>query len=292
MLERVLPESICVSVHVEGSVPSIFADPGEMQQVLLNLSLNARDAMPDGGELRLCAQLVKDGEREDLPPGDWVLISVSDDGVGMDEATRARIFEPFFTTKGELGTGLGLSVVYGIAGRSGGHVLADSAPGCGATFSLLLPPSSSEEVRAFSERVPAAKTRTGTILVAEDQPAVRDWMVTVLRAAGHTVLVADSGNVALEIARRYRGSIDLLCTDGVMPGMSSARLISEYRALFPAGQVLLCTGHSDEVIRRPLLFADAHYLQKPFNAATLNRKVAEALVPEQDEGLASTSASA
>jgi signal transduction histidine kinase/CheY-like chemotaxis protein len=276
LLRRVLPENIRLSLCAGDDVPAIFADPGEMQQVLLNLCMNARDAMPEGGVLEVNAARIE-GASRDLPPGEWVAITVRDTGAGMDDQTRARAFEPFFTTKGERGTGLGLSTVYGIVGNTGGHVLVESRPGQGSTFTLLLPPSAAEETRLESGRVPKAAGRPSTILVAEDEPAVRGLIVSALRSAGHHVLAAEDGNTALEIARRYRGDIDLLCTDGVMPGTSSTTLIASFRALFPSANVLVCSGHSEELTLDPSRLLELRYLQKPFTVETLLESVSAAL---------------
>jgi signal transduction histidine kinase len=276
MLRRVLPENIKLSLRAGSDLPAIFADPGEMQQVLLNLCMNARDAMPDGGELELNAART-DGTTRDLPPGDWVALTVRDTGVGMDDETRARAFEPFFTTKGERGTGLGLSTVYGIIGHSGGHVLVESELGRGTTLTLLLPPSAAEEPRLASGPAPKVGARASTILVAEDEPAVRSLIVSALRGAGHNVLAAEDGDIALEIARRYRGQIDLLCTDGVMPGTNSTALITHFRSLFPSAGVLVCSGHSEELSLAPAFLAELRYLQKPFTVQTLLQSVSAAL---------------
>jgi signal transduction histidine kinase/CheY-like chemotaxis protein len=276
MLRRVLPENIQLSVFADSELPALYADPGELQQVLLNLCMNARDAMPDGGTLTLHAQLVHGGSAE-LPPGAWVAITVRDTGCGMDEHTRARAFEPFFTTKGERGTGLGLSMVYGIIGQNGGHVLLESELGQGALFTLLLPPSAAglAPQRAAS---PAPPMRPSTILVAEDEKPVRELIQSAFRAAGHTVLAASNGSEALDLARRHRGEIHLLCTDGVMPGGTSSRqLIDNFRTLFPKARVLVCSGHAEALALDPALLSQIEYLQKPFTVETLLRRAGEAL---------------
>jgi signal transduction histidine kinase len=277
MLQRLLPANIALETRVRAGVRSIFADPSQMHQVLLNLCLNARDAMPQGGTLEICAYNFDREEQPNAPPGAWVVLRVRDNGVGMDGETQARAFEPFFTTKGDLGSGLGLASVYGIVKQSGGHVLLESASGQGSTFTLLLPPCAAEQtaVTACHERL--AETNPGTILIAEDEPAVRNLMVTTLKAAGHTVLAAANGGAALELARRYRGKIDLLCTDGVMPGISSASLIADFRVLFPAARVLMCSGHIDQRLQAELPNDELRYLNKPFTGDVLTETVAEVL---------------
>jgi CheY-like chemotaxis protein len=277
MLRRVLPENIHLRLQADAGLPAVFADPSELQQVLLNLCMNARDAMPQGGQLTLHARRIDGRIARDVPPGDWVAISVHDTGCGMDEHTRARAFEPFFTTKGERGTGLGLSMVYGIIGQNGGHVLLESEPGRGALFTLLLPPSVAVvEPRRQLSQTPTA--RPSTILVAEDEAPVRELIQSAFRSAGHTVLTATNGSEALEIARRYRGQIDLLCTDGVMPGSTSSRqLIDSFRTLFPRARVLVCSGHAEDLALDPTLLSQINYLQKPFTVETLLRSAGETL---------------
>ncbi|HKU41745.1 MAG TPA: ATP-binding protein, partial [Polyangiales bacterium] len=279
MLQRVLPANIRLQTRVDGDVRAVFADPTQIHQVLLNLCLNARDAMPSGGRLEIHGYNQTFDDTGSQPAGRWVALEVRDTGVGMDAATRARAFEPFFTTKGELGTGLGLSSVYGIVQQTGGHVLLESAPGAGTRCCVLLPPCDGADETSVIQRLDVPPVAPGTILVAEDEQAVRDLMVTTLTTAGHTVLAAEDGSAALELARRYRGKIDLLCTDGVMPGISSATLISDFRLLFPAARVLLCSGHLEQSLRDELPRRELSYLNKPFTGELLTRTVAELLTP-------------
>lgn len=277
MLERLLPENISLATHVAPGVPDLLADPTQMHQALLNLCLNARDAMPDGGRLELRAERSKAASVPGVPEGDWVTIQVRDTGVGMDNATQARVFEPFFTTKGEQGTGLGLASVYGIVQQSKGHVRVTSALGQGSTFTLYLPPSAGAATRKAESEVPVPGPNTATILVAEDEAAVRKMMVAVLTAAGHTVLAAANGTVALELARRHAGHIDLLCTDGVMPGISSAVLIENFRSLFPNAPIIVCSGHIEQSLQEQLKQSNLRYLNKPFTGQALVRVVANEL---------------
>jgi signal transduction histidine kinase len=277
-VERVLPEHIHLHVEVADDAPAIFADASQMHHVLLNLCLNARDAMPSGGELWISARrLVSDGS-DGVAAGTFCAIVVRDSGCGMDRATLARAFEPFFTTKGELGTGLGLSTVHGIVTQSGGHVRIESALGQGTTITVLLPPA---REAPSAQGAPLSRTLAytrATVLVAEDDRAVREVMVEALREAGHEVLSAGDGSAALELARRYRGRIDLLCSDGVMPGLNTAELISGFRHLFPNAPVLVCSGHvREEDLRAKVETRDVRYLGKPFTGRALAEAVAETL---------------
>jgi signal transduction histidine kinase/CheY-like chemotaxis protein len=276
-VERVLPENIRLRTEIASDAPVIYADAAQLHHVILNLCLNARDAMPQGGELTIRARRVIGGQG-DVPAGEWAAIQVEDNGTGMDVPTLERLFEPFFTTKGELGTGLGLSTVHGIATQSGGHVRVKSVLGEGTTFTVLLPIGAEQPSgidRASSEQPPRP---TGTVLIAEDDRAVRDVMVQALRAAGHEVIAAEDGGSALEIARRYRGRIDLLCSDGVMPGLGTGELISGFRHLFPDAPIIVCSGHIRELgLRKQLETRDVRFLAKPFTGRALAEAVGQAL---------------
>jgi signal transduction histidine kinase/ActR/RegA family two-component response regulator len=276
-VERVLPENIRLRTEVASDAPPIFADASQLHHVILNLCLNARDAMPHGGEL-VIRSLRLAGDDRDIPPGAWAAIQVADTGTGMDAATLERMFEPFFTTKGELGTGLGLSTVHGIATQSGGHVRVTSALGQGTTFTVLLPIATEQPAAAVHSPSQPPPRATGTVLIAEDDRAVRDVMVQALRDAGHEVLAAEDGTGALELARRYRGRIDLLCSDGVMPGLSTGELISGFKHLFPDAPIIVCSGHIRELgLRKQLETRDVHYLAKPFTGRALAAAVNDAL---------------
>jgi signal transduction histidine kinase len=276
LFERVLPSNIQLHTRVAPEVPPVFADEGQLHQVLLNLALNARDAMPEGGALSIGLELVSWSPAGAAQPGRWVALSVRDTGVGMDQETLDRAFEPFFSTKGELGTGLGLSTVHGIVQQSGGHVTVDTRPGGGALFTVYLPPTA--PVRAAASAPPPKPPVTGTILVAEDDAAVRRLMVQALSDAGHSVLSADNGKVALELARRQRSEIDLLCTDGIMPGMRAKDLIAGFRSLYPRAQVLVCSGHLTEPSLSDEIAGDnVKFLPKPFTGGQLVAALANAL---------------
>jgi signal transduction histidine kinase/CheY-like chemotaxis protein len=281
MLERLLPANIALKTHVADDLPPILADEAQIHQALLNLCVNARDAMPGGGTLEISAVSRDSAGAPGLASRTWVALSVRDTGAGMDEATQARAFEPFFTTKGELGTGLGLSSVYGIVQQTQGYVQLESELCKGTTVTLLLPPFTAELALSLQSQTtpPPLMAAAGTVLIAEDEPAVRTLMVTTLAAAGYTVVTAPNGSAALELARRYRGKIDLLCADGIMPGISSATLVRDFRALFPDSRVLFCSGHIDRALPQ-LAPAGAAYLNKPFTSETLVRAVGELLAAD------------
>jgi CheY-like chemotaxis protein len=245
----------------------------------LNLCLNARDAMPEGGELVLAVGVGRAAPGPTQPPGDWVRLSVRDTGIGMDAHTLENAFEPFFSTKGEAGTGLGLASVYGIVQQSGGHVAVESQPGKGTTVILLLPQADAASAQRASPRrgVPLVRPRA-TVLVAEDEVGVRRLMVRALEGDGHTVLEAESGDAALAVARAYGARIDMLCTDGVMPGISSQVLISEFRQLYPTAAVLVCSGHiAEQSLRASVETSALSFLPKPFTGSQLSAAVAESL---------------
>jgi signal transduction histidine kinase/CheY-like chemotaxis protein len=265
-LGRVLPENIEVAVAVD-DVPPVAADPGALDQAILNLALNARDAMPDGGTLTLGAV------RGDSPA--WVGVRVTDTGVGMDAATQARLFEPFFTTKGSRGTGLGLTSVRTVTHELGGRVEVTSAPGRGTAFTLWLPAATRAALATETPRGTPI-VRTATILLVEDDPALRQVMAAALRGVGHEVLEAGTVDAGLEIARRMRGEIALLCTDGIVPGGSIRRLVDGFRELYPAAPVLLCSGYlAPDVPSADELGASV--LAKPFEARALLARVGELL---------------
>jgi signal transduction histidine kinase/CheY-like chemotaxis protein len=277
-LTHVLPENVRLKQRYAEELPPAWIDPGQMDQVLVNLCLNARDAMPSGGELTIEVGLKKVPPSSELPQGKWILLSVRDTGVGMDAATLRNAFEPFFTTKGELGSGLGLASVYGIVQQTGGHVFAESTLGEGTAFSLLLPIADAPPEKLNTEPPRAIVHAPATILVAEDELPVRKLMVEALVQAGYTVLDVENGDAALELARRHRGAIDLLCTDGVMPGIASRELIAGFRRLFPDAGVVVCSGHIEEQALRDVVEQRTlSFLPKPFTGRELARTVAKAL---------------
>jgi two-component system, cell cycle sensor histidine kinase and response regulator CckA len=285
MLRRTIGEDIRVELRWETPVARVLADPGQIEQVILNLALNARDAMPAGGTLTIETANVEIDECSaagDLVPGRHVRLRVRDTGHGMDEATRSRIFEPFFTTKEHgRGTGLGLSTVYGIVKQSGGTVRVDSEPGKGSSFEVFLPhePADSPAHGPALPAVPVVRQGGETILLAEDEDALRVITRRMLERKGYRVLTASDGRDALRVAAEA-GPIDLLVTDVVMPELGGRELYTALRALRPGLRVLYMSGYTDdEMLRRGMSAAGTAFIQKPFETAallTLMREVIEA----------------
>jgi signal transduction histidine kinase/CheY-like chemotaxis protein len=286
LIRRVIGENITVKTHADPRLWQILADPVQVEQSVLNLAINARDAMPHGGTLQITARNASrpNGERRpdgEVKPGDYVQITVTDTGTGMDESTRARMFEPFFTTKPQgQGTGLGLSTVYGFVRQCGGAVGVLSTPGEGTSVELLLPRApGTRDVGPQLTASPvtdAAPPGRETVLIVEDEAAVRQFAVESLQRQGYFVLVASSGEDALSIANAYDGTIHLLLTDVVMPGMKGPELASRLRAMRPGMRVVLMSGYAADVVTDGDL-ADAALLPKPFSPAALARAVRTAL---------------
>jgi signal transduction histidine kinase len=285
LLQRVIGEGIHIVIETKAERARVRADPNQLEQVLLNLGVNARDAMPRGGTLRITTEDLALTAEEisargiEIEPGNYVALIVSDTGSGMNEETRARIFEPFFTTKGPgKGTGLGLATVYGIVKQSGGGITVDSALGQGCTFSIYLPANSGALDRP--EATPAAEVSGGseTILVVEDEEVVRQLICTVLGELGYKVLGAESAAKGLRLAREQKDPIDLLVTDIVMPDMHGPVLARELSALQPEMKVLFVSGYSDsDISDQGGLVPGLVVLQKPFTQEGLARKVREIL---------------
>ncbi len=276
MLQRTIPENVEIVVSCAPDPCRVRADPTQMEQVILNLSINARDAMPDGGRLSVAVRAALPGEGTpapaiETPPGGWVLLSVADTGVGMDAVTRGHLFEPFFTTK-KHGTGLGLATVFGIVGHAGGHVAVESEPGHGSTFTVFLPKVDAE-AGAATEPVPAAPSRgTETVLLVEDNPDVREVCRTALVAHGYAVLVASDPQDAIRIAASR--PIAVLLTDVVMPGMDGPLLAERIRSIRPEARVLLMSGYTENTAAATrLIAAGAGYIQKPFTGPALASRV-------------------
>jgi signal transduction histidine kinase/ActR/RegA family two-component response regulator len=277
MLRRLIGEDIELVVRSAPELWSVMADPGQLEQVVMNLALNARDAMPDGGSLII--ELVN----VDEPHGRYVVLTVTDNGCGMDASTLARIFEPFFTTKGEgRGTGLGLAMVHGIVEQSGGSIAVQSEPGRGTSFRVALPRA--KEGVVAPEAPPAApvtRRRNETVLLVEDEPAVRTLARQVLRKEGYEVLEAARGDEALDIALRHPRTIHLLLTDVVMPGMSGRRLWEQLSTCRPDAKVLFMSGYTDDaVVRHGIRDAGLPFLQKPFSLTALADAVRRAIDAE------------
>ena len=286
LLRRVIGERFELESQPNAHDGRVRADPGQIEQVVLNLGVNARDAMPSGGRLIIRTSNTHLNEQEareiepSLPAGDYVVLSVIDNGTGMDEETQARIFEPFFTTKGPgKGTGLGLATVYGIVRQTGGCVAVESALGTGSTFCIYLPHETAQV--DYVRPVPAPIERTGnfeTVLVVEDEEIVRELVCDVLADQGYNVICAADGVEAMKVAGEFIGQIHLLVTDVIMPNMNGHELAVKLSALRPAMKVLYVSGYSDNDIgEQGILDPTIDLLQKPFTPQTLARKIHEVI---------------
>jgi signal transduction histidine kinase len=284
MLERLLGVDVILDTRLDPSLGHVRADPGQIEQVVMNLVVNARDAMPDGGRIALSTSNTDMDEayvRDHLGsrPGPYVLLQVSDTGHGMDPETQAHIFEPFFTTKEKgKGTGLGLATAYGVVKQSGGYIWVNSRPGGGTTFYVFLPRVDPLEE---TERAPIAEIPPGfageTILLVEDQEAVRHLMREVLEMSGYIVLEAASGREALRVSAEHKAPIRLMVTDVVMPGMTGTDLGRQLRAQRPEMKVLYVSGYADDALHDEVLDEGAMFLQKPVKGAELERVVRKLL---------------
>jgi CheY-like chemotaxis protein len=285
MLRRLISESIELVTRLDPALLRVKVDPSQLQQVLLNLAVNARDAMPRGGTLSIVTGNVTLlagalGRNPEVEPGPYVMLTVEDSGVGMDATTRARIFEPFFTTKrvGE-GTGLGLSTVYGIVRQSGGHIVVESEPTHGSRFTIYLP----AVAEAVDPPRPDSVLTEGpigseTLLLVEDDAMVRMLAVEALRLKGYRVLEASDGREALLAAQQHRTTIDLVITDVVMPRMTGRELAERLTSLNPQIRVLFMSGYPGSLVdQHGLLERGFDLLEKPFTPGTLITRVRQAL---------------
>jgi signal transduction histidine kinase/CheY-like chemotaxis protein len=285
MIRRLVGEDIELITELDPALGSVRADPGQIEQLIMNLIVNARDAMPHGGKLVLKTANLEldktcDHGQADIEPGSYVMLAVSDTGLGMDRETLSRVFEPFFTTKeGGKGTGLGLSTVYGIVRQHGGTIWPYSEPGQGSTFKICLPRvdqvvDPQEANAAFIELLRG----TETILLAEDEDGVRALTRTALQRYGYTVLEARDGVEAISICQQHEGPVHLLLTDVVMPGMSGRELAESLSPFRPETKVLYMSGHTDDaIVRHGILDSSVPFLQKPFAVGVLIYKVREVL---------------
>jgi signal transduction histidine kinase/ActR/RegA family two-component response regulator len=285
MLRRLIGEDIDLVTHPSSGLGMVQADPGQIEQVIMNLAVNARDAMPGGGKLTIETGNVELGEeytalRGDLRPGHYAMLAVSDTGCGMSAEVKARIFEPFYTTKEKgKGTGLGLSTVHGIVKQSEGHIEVYSEPGHGTTFKIYLPRvEAAEEMTAVAGVTTARLEGTETVLVVEDEMSIRRLIGRSLRARGYRVLEANDGSEAIAHCERRSPRVDLLITDVVMPMMSGPELVQRVTAGCPGLKVLFISGYTDRaLIHQGLRHDGSAFLQKPFTPETLARKVRELL---------------
>jgi CheY-like chemotaxis protein len=278
-------EDIQLSAKLAPDLKRVKADPGQIEQVLVNLVVNARDAMPKGGSLTVeTANAELDREYASthvgVHPGAYVMLAVSDTGTGMDEAVRRHIFEPFFTTKESgKGTGLGLSTVYGIVSQSGGSIWVYSEPNRGTTFKVYLPALPvSPKTSAVKAAELAFPRGSETVLLVEDEEVVRGLARQILEEAGYRVLVAPLGDEAIRLGTERAKEIDLLLTDVVMPGVDGKQVADRLSALRPGIKVLFMSGYTDEsIVQHGILDPSVHFIQKPFTPMGLTKKVREVL---------------
>ena len=284
MLRRLIGEDVELVFGLDAGAGNIKADPGHVEQAIVNLAVNARDAMPTGGRLNIETASVHLDENYarthmGVTPGDFVMIAVTDTGHGMDAETRRRIFEPFFTTKEKgKGTGLGLATVYGIVKQTGGDIWVYSEPKHGTTFKLYFPRVSEAAVEAGTPEAAQAGPASETILVVEDEKAVRDLTVRILQRLGYRILTAASGAEAVEISNSHTGTIHLLLTDVVMPNMSGRQLADILSLSRPDMKVLYLSGYTENtVLHHGVLEAGVEFLPKPFSREVLGKKLRDIL---------------
>jgi len=298
MLRRLIKENIEFSFLLDPQLDRVKADPGQIEQIVLNLVVNARDAMPHGGSLRIQTKNVEKVDAQAGPgasPSRFVLLEVTDTGTGMDPQTQAHIFEPFFTTKAVgKGTGLGLATVYGIVKQSNGNIEVQSTLGRGSSFQIFLP----AEIQAGAVVEPGKDNNAEhvfsgeTVLVVEDAEPLRELICGALSASGCNVLSAPQGQEALRIVNQQKGVIDLLVTDVIMPGLNGPALAKQVRSLRPEIKILYMTGYSGEFVRSDMLIPGVSFIQKPFTPADLRRKIRKMLAdkPAQAKKAAAGSA--
>lgn len=286
MLKRLIGEDILLETILSQSINAIKADPGQIEQVLINLAVNARDAMPSGGKLTIetsAVDLTKDSTKlyDLIPSGSYILITIKDTGLGMDQETLSHLFEPFFTTKEQgKGTGLGLSTVYGIIKQSGGYIFADSEPKKGTTFKLYFPEIDGEPEDINIEHFNAIEPSKGeeTILIIEDEDGVRSLITEILQRQGYNVLQVPDGSQAIELSKLYPGQIDLILTDVVVPGISGREAIKHIMPMQPNAKILYMSGYSDDAIKHHgVIEPETSFIQKPFTRTMLVQKIIDVL---------------
>ena len=291
MLRRLIGEDVGLEIISSPTLGRVKADRGQIEQVILNLAVNARDAMPRGGQLKIetmNADLDEDDARRKryVVPGHYVMLQVSDTGMGMTAEVQAHIFEPFYTTKEQgKGTGLGLATVYGVIKQSGGYIWLESEIGKGSKFQVYLPRSEGAVVEPVRNAPPLIAHGLGTILVAEDEPSLRKLTCNMLKEVGYTVLEAEDAPKAIEIAKHYECDIDLLLTDVVMPGMSGRELAENLSLKCPGMKILYMSGYTDgAVAAHGILESGIVILRKPFSRVQLQQSVAEMLAKNSGQG--------
>ena len=284
LLRRTIREDIAIRILPAPDVPLVMADIGQVEQVLMNLAVNAQDAMPDGGCLTIeTAPAELDAHyaaiHRDVKPGAYVRLVVSDTGCGMDKETSHRLFEPFFSTKGEKGTGLGLATVHGIVKQHGGHIWVYSEVGKGTTFKVYLPLSGKTNFeKKNDEQETAALEGSETILLVEDDEQARRLTRTILERQGYTVLAAEDGQIALALLEKHEGPLHLLLTDVILPGMNGRELSARIAEKHPGLKVLFMSGYTDNVIvHHGVLEKGINFMQKPFTINALAAKIREVL---------------
>ncbi len=284
LLVRTLREDITVNIKPAPHVPMILGDIGQLEQVIMNLSVNAQDAMAEGGTLIFETSFKEVGRNtscfdEKVIPGKYVVLSVSDNGCGMDDETRRNLFDPFFSTKGNRGTGLGLSMVYGIIKQHGGYVFVNSKPGKGSTFNIYLPASREIEMKLENDAAIAPNLYGNeTILIVEDNPQVRKVAHDILMLHGYTVLEAENGERAMEILNEYEEPVHLVLTDVIMPKMDGKKLADQIADSDPEVKILYMSGYTDDMIaHHGVLNGDLNFIQKPFSLQALSIKIREVL---------------
>ncbi len=284
LLRRTIREDIVIQIKLASYVPPVRGDIGQIEQVIMNLAVNAQDAMADGGTLTFSTHLTaldeeNPGFEEKAVPGQYVLLSVDDTGCGIDAETRKKLFEPFFSTKGEYGTGLGLATVYGIVKQHEGYISVCSAPPNGATFNIYLPVSETTETPEESDTIsPSDLNGTETVLIVEDNTPVREISREILKRHGYTVLVAENGKEAMSVLDEYKGRVDMILTDVVMPEMDGEKMSTEITGRNPDIKILYMSGYTDDVIApRGVLDKGVNFIQKPFTLQDLAIKVRKVL---------------